>query len=149
MKVYITYESYGGGGEKIDPGDHWSSRNHTIIEYNLKYACLVKPESWYFEERELDCEEPPRDVYVVLVRYSDGDTFGSSTGNGYIEGVYANKSQAMKVVESIRNDTYIGKGKRGYVLWKGFFNELELVRCYVMKLRKKPNGSNEPIRIID
>jgi hypothetical protein len=114
MKIYIEYKEKRSGGEAEDESDRWSSRADTNIDYKLVNAYLQKPEScWYFEEFDVECEETPKDIYAVVVRYQDGDTFGTSYGNGCIEGVYLDEDTALKVVEFIENDTY----KEKYARW--------------------------------
>lgn len=161
MKIYVTYEESSSGGEDLDPEAKWSDRADTIIEYNLTGASLIKPDSWYFQEFELDYIEKPVDVFVVLVRYSDGDTFGQSLGHGHIDGVYLTKEEAQTAVKLIEEDElsfqnkiggpYISSSLRGgpykHKPWKSYFAGFESVQCYVMKLRETPINSKEPIRI--
>lgn len=150
MKVYIEYRDYSTGGDAIEPEERWSSRTDTIHDYSLVRASVTKPEqSYYYEECELDCDERPKDVYVVLVKYSSGDTFGNSYGHGHIEGVYVSKTRAMDIAESIRNGTYKKDSKEKYVYrpWEGYFEGLEEVGCFVMTLRDSPKDPHEPTRI--
>lgn len=157
MKIYVIYEESSSGGEDLDPEAKWSDRADTIIDYKLIGSSLIKPDSWYFQEFELDCIEKPVDVFVVLVRYSDGDTFGQSFGNGHIDGVYLTKEEAQTAVkaieedELIKTDPYIPRSFRNgpykHKPWKSYFANFESVQCYVMKLRETPINSKEPIRI--
>lgn len=147
MKVYITYKESSTGGDAIDPDDRWSSHTDIHYEFQLVQACLVKSDdAWYCEEFDINVEEPPHEVFVVAVRYESGSTFGRSYGNGCIEGVYVNKDEAMKIAKSIEEDTY-SPAKKGYCTWKGYFERLESVDCFVMRLRKSPKDPKEPIRI--
>jgi|ERR1035437_4730668 hypothetical protein len=149
MKVYITYEETRDGGKIEDPDDRWSSRSDEHISYSLTGAYANTTGSWHQQECDLVETKPTmsgvKDVYVVLVRHSDGDTFGHSTGNGHIEGVYADEDQAMAVFKSIEDDTYPGPGYE----WRGYFSSLESVNCYVLKLQDNIAGEikKSPIRI--
>jgi hypothetical protein len=141
VKVYISYQERRSGGEPLS-NKRWSSRKDTIIDFQLKEASLQEPSSWYKESFEIECQKLPKTIYVVLVRYKDGDTFGNSYGHGYIEGVYLSEDRAQKVVEAIREDTYVGEGatkkSRGYIPWNGYFNRLESVNYHPMVIRKYP-----------
>lgn len=135
MKVYVTYNETRRGGKPLSK-KRWSSREDTHVDFQLTGVCLEEPKAWYKEPFELDCKELPKVVYVVLVRYSDGDTFGNSYGHGHIEGVYLSEDDAQKVVEAIRNDKY--KSKETYVPWVGYFNRLESANYHPMVVRKYP-----------
>lgn len=141
VKVYISYQERRSGGEPLS-NKKWSSRKDTIIDFQLKEASLQEPSSWYKESFEIECQKLPKTVYVVLVRYKDGDTFGNSYGHGYIEGVYLSEDQAQKIVESIREDKYVKKGGAkkfaSYLPWNGYFNRLESVNYHPMMIRKYP-----------
>lgn len=61
-------------------------------------------------------------LYVVVVRYSSGSTFGSTHGHWYIVGAYKGYKEAEAVEVSISKNKY--KGKR-YKPWEGYFESLE------------------------
>ncbi len=141
VKVYVSYQENRTGGAALSD-ERWSSREDTIIDFQLKEISLQEPSSWYKEPFEIECQKIPKIVYVVLVRYEDGDTFGNSYGHGHIEGVYLSEDQAQKIVESIRENTYVGKDAtkedHGYIPWNGYFNRLESVNYHPMMIRKYP-----------
>lgn len=141
IKVYVSYQENRTGGAALSD-ERWSSREDTHIDFQLKEVSLQEPSSWYKEPFEIECQDTPQVVYVVLVRYKDGDTFGNSYGHGHIEGVYLSEDQAQKVVESIREDKYVKKGVAkkfaSYLPWNGYFNRLESVNYHPMMVRKYP-----------
>jgi hypothetical protein len=120
--IYVTYNERRSGGEP-ESSERYCSRSDTIIEYNLKGASVMSPKSTsYYNTYEVAWETLPSIIYVVLVRYKSGDTFGSSYGNGYVEGVYADEASAAAVMQSIS-----GKSYKGYAPWDGYFERLESV----------------------
>jgi hypothetical protein len=131
MKLYVTYSERRSGG--ICGEEQYSRRSDTIIDFQLNSVSYQEPEDWYKEPFEIDCTEIPQIVYVVLVRYGSGDSFGQSYGHGQIEGVYLSEDEAQKIVESIRKETYTG-----YSPWIGYFNSLECVNYHPMMVRKYP-----------
>jgi hypothetical protein len=75
------------------------------------------------------------DVYLVIVRYSSGSTFGSSYGNWHVESAYKDKDVAFSVSATIRDDTY-----PGYKPWEGYFESLESVEVWGTSLKDGPCG---------
>jgi hypothetical protein len=71
-------------------------------------------------------DEIPDKMYCVWVIYSDGDSFGRSTGNGQIVGLFKNGELAHELAKSILEGTYKPTGSH-YVCWNGYFNRLESV----------------------
>lgn len=134
MKIYVSYTENRTGGASLS-NEKWSDREDTRVDFQLVGVSVVEPTDWYKEPFDLDCQDLPNIIYVVLVRYKDGDSFGSSYGNGHIEGIYSSEDEAQKIVESIRNKTYT---KNIYVPWEGYFNKLISVNYHPMMVRKYP-----------
>lgn len=70
---------------------------------------------------------PGDNMYLVVVRYSSGNTFGHSTGHAYVEGVYDTKESANLVAAMIEAESYSSKG---YLPWQGYFESLEGVEIH-------------------
>ena len=70
------------------------------------------------------------EVYVVIVRYTTGDSFGITHGAWCVEGVYAEKDEANKVYKSILDNTY-----EGYKEWEGYFEHLESAQVETFKIK--------------
>lgn len=75
--------------------------------------------------------EKARRAHLVVVRHKDGDTFGTSYGNVYIEGAYLKRREANQIARSIEDDTY-----EGYKAWSGFFMGLENVEVVSLDIGK-------------
>ncbi|MHA1794809.1 MAG: hypothetical protein ACTSUK_01760 [Promethearchaeota archaeon] len=120
-EVYLTYESGTSGGEICDgqQDSDWPDREDTCTMFVPKNIKLKAPE--WSETIEIDFDPSKLEyLYVVIVRYSSGDTFGSTLGNWHIAGAYANFAKAKKIENKINNDTY-----KGYTPWVGYFEALE------------------------
>lgn len=65
------------------------------------------------------------EVYLVSVRFTDGDTFGRREGAWYLEGIYSTPEQAAEVEKAIREKTY-----EGYKPWEGYFETLQDVEIH-------------------
>jgi hypothetical protein len=70
-----------------------------------------------------------KSLFMVYVRYSTGDTFGSSSGNPYFPGIYDSYEKADAVVKSIEDGTY-----DGYKPWYGYFDSLDSVEVVEKRL---------------
>lgn len=68
-----------------------------------------------------------QEVYVVVVRYSTGDSFGTTHGAWHLEGVYQNFDEADAVKNAILSDK-----SDDWAIWKGYFETLEY--CEVVNM---------------
>jgi len=66
-------------------------------------------------------EHVGENIYIVVVRYSTGDTFGQTEGEWHLEGAYLDAKEAKEIADSIEDDTYKGDSYH----WKGYFERLE------------------------
>jgi len=159
-ELVLTYTEYHTGGEATNPEDEWTDHEPEYIEWNPGKVYIDEPERKAREKTAewrvecLECEEPvkPGDkIWVVVVRYQTGSTFGTSHGNWHIEAVFKNMDKALDVADQIRKDdaaqrewnyshpSYKRKAKdrppedkyvspRGYKCWQGYFEALEDVQ---------------------
>ena len=127
--VYVRYSvtATGGGICEGQENDAWpnrdpENRSHEVIgiftnEDNDGY-------NYSYNERA-DVTFAPKSgdaVHLVLVIYETGDTFGYSTGNVSVVGVYETSKEAKEIAKSIRAGTY-----SGYKCWDGYFERLESI----------------------
>lgn len=124
FKVYLLYEESTHGGEVCegDENSNWPSYEDEYNEFYPK-GLRLKPPEWS-ETIEVDFDPSGLDhLYVVVVRYSSGSTFGSTYGHWYIEGAYKAYDKAKKIEMAISKGT--GKYDRAYMPWEGYFESLE------------------------
>lgn len=139
-EIYMTYRTDQSGGEVIDPNDEWSSHEDQYIEFNpIAVAKSAEGLKWY-ETISLSFDPSLVDkIFVVIVRYGDGDTFGHTCGNWHVEGGYSTLEKAKTIKTSIENDEYGKSGKKEehyqYLPWKGYFASLETVEIHSFPLR--------------
>jgi len=124
--LYLTYDESMSGGEICEgqENDPWPSHEDEYIEFSLtrcnKTSHLA---AWSKESVEVDFKpEVGSNIWVVVVRYSKGGTFGRTNGAWNIIGIYKNAEEAKKVEASIHDNSY-----SGYKCWSGYFEELERV----------------------
>lgn len=136
-RLYISYIETHSGGEAISD-EAWSSRNDLIIDTTITRVSLSKPDTHYYHTIDLiENEFHPGDaVHLLTVRYSDGDTFGSSYGHLHVEDAYRSFVEAateMKLLEQDNKDRQNGNWDKNNTkkyksaVWKGYFNHLDRV----------------------
>lgn len=125
--VFVQYNMTEEGGEicEGEENDEWPShemlyKTHQVLGVFTKD--LEQPDYLNYSERvsvEFD-PTPCRECHLVLVTYSSGDTFGNSSGDVAVVGVFATGKEAEDVAVSIRQGSY-----KGYCAWEGYFDRLE------------------------
>ena len=133
-EIYLGYsESRSGGG--IRPGEEdmaYAQREDSYIDFTPD-GLYIKPAG---SQETIDVDFNPTEyvnenVYMVLVRYRDGDTFGCTHGNWYIEGVYLDAKKAQRISRQISTNKYKGE----YLPWEGYFSSLESVEVWGTTVR--------------
>jgi len=132
-KIYLYYNEDETGGN-ISEGyedSEWPSHEPLYRSFHvLGLSRTIKKNDW-IEQIEVDFDpKEVNDVWVVIVRYQSGDSFGSSYGNWHIEGAYKAEGKAIFIKKSIENGTYKG----WYKPWIGYFEGLESVEVVKMNL---------------
>lgn len=126
FKVVYSFECTHKDRSEEQYGSWSASYDFEVLSF-----CVDAPNDPEFDwptESDIDAsdENIPEEMYCVWVRYSDGDSFGRSTGNGRIVGLFKYEDLAHKLAQSIADDSYTPKGS-GYKTWNGYFNRLESV----------------------
>lgn len=135
-KVFVEYEESSTGGEPDDPGDRWSSRSDTVTEFRVVGVTTKKPDTPYYSIIDTDLPDDIKEVYVIHVRYSTGDTFGRETGCGVITDVVATKEAAKTVIESIKS-----KDHPMTYRWSGYFDRFESCHAEPFTLNDSKNSA--------
>lgn len=134
-RVWIRHEDHRSGGEPDDPEDQWTSHSDVEIELTILGIQTTEPSSTFFND-SVEVEPEILDlkkVYLVVVRYRDGDTFGSSSGNYKFYSIRATAAEAnadQKAIEADRDP------KGPYLEWDGYFCGLESVDIHLMDLER-------------
>ncbi len=131
FNVYLIYDesTHGGGVCSGQENEEWPSLEDEYNEFHPKGLRLKAPE--WSETIEIDFDPAESEhLYVVVVRYSSGSTFGNTHGHWHIEGAYKSYEKAEKIERSISKDDGCYPSKkdyknRGYMPWVGHFESLE------------------------
>lgn len=132
--LFLDYEetSSGGGICAGQENDEWP--DHNPVYYTSEMKKLVRDREllsgWKCEEFEVTEDLYNRSsLYLVVVRHSDGDTFGSSHGHSEFIGLFGSSKEALHVKKAIESGDY-RKGE--YLPWNGYFNRLESVEIHCL-----------------
>ncbi len=141
--VYIAYQESYSGGEICDgqENDYWPSHEDTVIDLMLLYATVSRPpeRTPNFDIESIDSQLADKDlktVYAVLVRYYDGDTFGSTRGYHKFVGVFDNRKEAEQKRDAFKG-AYNDDNQRRYDgnSWTGYFAGLESCEVEELEVR--------------
>lgn len=134
-RVYIEYKSWSNGGDVLDPSDRWSNRSKRVTEVKFIKLYREPPIARFFYDSVLS---DPRmlkmdKLFLAVVRYSTGDTFGHSSGEWYIVGVAPTRKIA-KLMLAEETKAAVNGDYANYKRWQGYFESLEGTEIHELDL---------------
>lgn len=129
--LYVNYVETYSGGEICEgqENDDWPDHEDAYVDFRVTHIGVV-PVTPYHETFEFAFEPPaPAHLFVVVVRYYDGDTFGQTCGYGSVEGVFLTETEAALRVTALKQGSMSVKG---YNPWDGYFAGLTDVEAYAV-----------------
>lgn len=129
IPLYIFYYEYRTGGDKIHPDEEWSSREDEEIELELERCS--------FDVSWIDNIQVPEEyrnadyLFLVVARYSDGNTFGRTNGHYYFCKAFDNIESAKQYNPNIE----VPKENK-WCPWNGYFGSKmarKEIYCFNMK----------------
>lgn len=132
-KLVLEYSVHGYTTEKADIDDSWD-RDNTATDFSPEILRLgTKGNNWCVETFEVDFPvEVGNLLFLVVVRYDTGDSFGYNENDFCFIGVYKEKEEAQKVRESIED----GSHELSYK-WTGHFEKYRNTEVYLMNLHSE------------
>ena len=109
--LILDYREYTSGGRDLDPDDQWSSRTDTHVDFQPELFVRDRQALSDLWAEEIEVYNA-KTVHLVVVRYSDGDTFGQGYGYWTIVGVFADVIQARQLEAQLREDPSKYKGDK-------------------------------------
>lgn len=140
-QLYLTTKESSTGGEPEDDG-RWARRSDIIVTVDFISVSREKPEGFFSCATAHEVSEEvynAEQVFLVIPRFFDGGTFGTTRGNWTVQEVCLTEEQAISIADSIRNKTYKGDG---YLAWTGYFAGLEDVEIHCFKIKDKSTKGN-------
>lgn len=138
--IYASYVEHKSGGQVCDGDENekWPNYEPVETDFELKQVSLHKSQNWYYESIDTDFDVTSGDtVYILVARYSSGDTFGRTNGLFSFIGAYQTKEELNKVVSDLYEENKIysdrsnkNRKKLPYRPWHGYFEYLEGFETY-------------------
>lgn len=131
--LYLTYEE----DQKQIPSNR-EDYNESAVSVAFHSLTRERPDNGGFFTSHHSLDVPPQVfnhpdyVYLVVVRYSDGGTFGHTTGYWHVSLVTTDRDEALKMETAIRANTLPKEGV--YKPWEGYFSSLEDVEIHGFKI---------------
>lgn len=136
--LYLSFKEHRTGGELEHPEEQFSFRSPTYIEVTFTGLGRERETSSFFPDtREIEVTDEVYNsstVYLVIYRYQDGDSFGTSYGNWSVWAVTTDETKALKIASDIESGRLSKKGT--YLPWEGYFNKLEGVEVHSFRVGK-------------
>ena len=128
--MFITFNERHYLTEAADPTDSWD-RDSYGLDLRVTGVQVSEPSSADTEYKRIDLDAKPGDeVHAVVVRYTDGDTFGH---DGHWEDLLVTKDPL-----EAHNAAQHAEGKvhptEGFYPWLGYFGSLDSVEIQTFTL---------------
>lgn len=134
-RLYLGYKTSSSGGQQ-ESDEPYSCRSPEYI--TVTFTSLSRESGTFFGHNIEVADE----VFIVVVRYRDGDSFGSSHGNWTVWAATATEAEAIKIAGSITDGSLVKEEEKAkgrvYFPWTGYFNGLEGVEVHGFRVATKP-----------
>lgn len=131
-RVYIEYDTHRSGGIP-ESDESYCNRSDEVITVNFKRLHRERPANRFF----YDSIDLPHDdmlkmdhLFLAVVRYSTGDTFGHTRGAWYVAGIAPTYKIAQMMLDEETKPSEPGR----YKPWEGYFESLEDTEIHELRL---------------
>ena len=133
-RLYLVYSENRSGGEVCqgDEDSAWPCHEDIIVDVYFQALYRNPPENIMF----YDSYEVTEDIHkaailhMAVIRHSDGDSFGHSSGLWHVVGFYHTLEQATLGIEKATKGT-------GYKPWEGYFSGYEDDQVHILNVFDK------------
>ena len=140
-EIYITYEENRTGGVP-DSNEAYCNYSDTHIDIRWKKAHIKHPGDYQVETVDIDFDiKDINHIYIVVVRYKSGSSFGNSYGEWELIGAYKNYEDAQEVLDKINydeehkhNEDYKKEYEKDFRSWDGYFERFESAEIEVLHI---------------
>ncbi len=156
LYIYYEEECVSSHSDYGHDGDYTGSTEESF-NYKITGVSLKPKASAYYETYENEFNLKKGDVgYLIVVRYSTGGTFSSSSGKGHIEKMCQTAEKANQIKNLILADDKHYRNNRhgagielkapiycnensykGYKCWQGYFERLEDVEIIKFTVKEE------------
>lgn len=139
-RVHVVYSQRSYGGEP-ESDDRWSSRTDEHHETSFKHILIGDTHTssypYDYESIEVDRKlllKDPEVLHVLVVYYSDGDTFGHSSGNIHVHAAYETYDKAWKAGQALEKNDKSEKHKDMFLPWNSYFAGFESFDVHTLRV---------------
>lgn len=129
LRLYIEYLTSDTGGVREDSKDPYSQRSDRNIEVEFIKLYKQKPEHLFFCDSIEIQNEKMDTLYLAVIKYTTGDSFGKTTGMYEIIGVAPTAKIALVMLEEA-----VKPSNKGYKPWEGYFERIESKEVYELSV---------------
>lgn len=138
-ELFLTYEENRSGGQVCagQEGEEWADHEDEVIEVEFKELVLDEPpRSYPYPHMILGPEgvKEGDELYLTIVRYYDGGTFGRTCGYWHVHGVHRTAEEAAKLAKTVRAKGSDQHSYDQYRPWIGYFAGLEDVEIHKFRV---------------
>lgn len=136
IRIYLEYKTSVSGGEPEDPSDRWTCHSDTVKEVSFIKLYRSQPKDvFFYNSIEIEDESFLKEnhLYLAVVRYSTGNTFGRSTGEHEVVGLFKTEKDAEEFLKEETKPSKKGDYSR-YRAWEGYFERLEGTEVHKLEL---------------
>lgn len=135
VRIYLDYSESRSGGAAHDPTDRWTSHDDIVIDVEFKRLHRSQPAKFFYDSFELSNPDLAKldKLYMAVVRYSTGNTFGHTQGAWHVEGFAPTYQIAELMLEEATKPSIKGDYK-SYKPWEGYFERLTNTEIYTMEV---------------
>lgn len=140
LRLWFNFTQSAYGGEAMSE-EQFADRTDEYREVSFHGCFRNGPDGLMFDNTSVEVSKHVYDaekVLLVVVRFQDGDTFGTSYGNWEIVDVVLTMGEAEEIRRNIDAGEYTHKN--GYNPWEGYFNQLEAVEIHEFAVQEQVPG---------
>ena len=130
-RLYIEYNTSSEGGHALSD-ERWSDRSdeHTTVDF-IRLHRNPPANRFFYDSIELSHPEMAKmdKLYLAVVRYTTGDTFGTSYGHWHIVDVAPTYEIASAMLEEALKPSV-----KGYKPWEGYFERFEGTEIHTLEV---------------
>lgn len=116
--LHLTYEQYSSGGNICagDEDSEWPNYETECIDWSPKQLLLDKGNNWSVEEIEVDDVKAGDSLFIIVLRYSTGNTFGRTEGCWSIVQTVKTQNDASNIEKNIDKLMELYRSQESYHL---------------------------------
>lgn len=143
--LYLVYREECHGGEVCagQENDSWPNHEPSYTEFEPTILTR-KPTDWCHEIEVTKDLLSAEKLYMLVVLYQSGGTFGCSHGNWKVLGLFQTIEEAEAEQKKVSSPDF-----KGYKPWEGYFERLESFDIHALSVVDKCEANIKEYRYFD